>query len=293
MDNNADIQEISPGTFPLLHEISDPPKKLYVQGTLPEDDPFYICVVGSRKYTRYGKEACEEIIRGLAGIDNIVIVSGLALGIDGIAHEAALAAGIRTMAVPGSGLHEKVLYPASHHYLARKILATGGILLSEFKPDFRATQWSFPKRNRIMAGLSHIVIIVEAEEKSGSLITARLATDYNRIVGAIPGPITSSTSHGPNSLIKDGALPVCKASDILEALGVALEGRAPEQHINMSELSLPEQTIILTLVEPLSRDEIIETSGLNAREANIAISLLESKGFAKEDAGLIHRIGTV
>ncbi len=289
MDKNTSIFKIGPKEFPsLLPEIGDAPKELFVRGTLPEDDPFYICIVGSRRYTSYGKEACEKIISGLSGIQNIVIVSGLALGIDGIAHRAALAAGIRTIAVPGSGLSDEVLYPASHRTLAHEILKKNGALLSESPPDFRATVWSFPRRNRIMAGLSHMIILIEAEERSGSLITARLGLDYNRTVAAVPGPITHPTSHGTNALIKDGATPISSAADILESLGIAIEPVSSIEDRARS-LSENEQIIYEILREPMSRDEIIEKSNLPARVANITLSLLENSGYIKETAGMIRR----
>lgn len=289
MDKNASILKIGPKEFPpLLPEIGDAPKELFIRGALPKDSPFYICVVGSRRYTSYGKEACEKIVSGLSGIQNIVIVSGLALGIDGIAHRAALAAGIRTIAVPGSGLSDEVLYPASHQNLAHEILKKNGALLSEFPPDFRATTWSFPRRNRIMAGLSHMIILIEAEERSGSLITARLGLDYNRTVAAVPGPITHPTSQGTNSLIKDGATPISSAADILESLGIAVE---PVSSIGdrVQSLSENERIIYEILREPMSRDEIIQKSNLPVRIANITLSLLENNGYIKETAGMIRR----
>ena len=152
------MQIINFEEFPkLLKEINDPPKRLYVEGTLPADDAKWLCVVGSRKFSNYGKEVCEELIAGLVG-QPVIIVSGLALGIDAIAHNAALNAGLKTIAVPGSGLDPKVLYPKSHFQLARKILEAGGALISEFEPDMVATPYTFPQRNRIMAGLCHATL---------------------------------------------------------------------------------------------------------------------------------------
>ncbi len=171
-----------------LREIHDAPKELFYQGEFPDADVKYLSVVGSRKFTTYGETACQEIIKGLEGYP-IVIVSGLALGIDTIAHQTALRVGLKTIAVPGSGLGDKVLYPRSNMSLRDSILKAGGCMLSEFKEDFAVTNWSFPMRNRIMAGLSHAVLIIEAEEKSGSLITARLGMEYNRDVLVLPGSI--------------------------------------------------------------------------------------------------------
>ena len=137
--------------FPeLLREITDPPKKLFIKGELPSEEMKFLCVVGSRKYSPYGKEVCRTLIEGLKGYD-VVIVSGLALGIDAIAHEAALEVGLTTIAVPGSGLGDKVLHPSTNRNLAKRILDAGGALVSEFEEDFKATYYSFPQRNRIMA----------------------------------------------------------------------------------------------------------------------------------------------
>ena len=189
---------------------------------MPKGDAKFLCVVGSRKYTDYGKEACQKLIAGLRG-HNIVIVSGLALGIDGIAHRAALDAGLTTIAIPGSGLNPSVLYPSSNRQLAEKIIESGGALISEFEPMFKATTYSFPQRNRIMAGISHATLIIEAEIKSGTLITSRLATEYNRDVATVPGSIFSKTSEGPNMLLRLGATPVSSSAHILETLGFKIE----------------------------------------------------------------------
>ena len=189
----TNIRELFADEIPeWLMEIPEPPKKLYIRGEMPKGDSKFLCVVGSRKHTEYGKEACQKLIAGLRGYD-IVVVSGLALGIDGIAHKAALDASLTTIAIPGSGLHPSVLYPSSNRQLAEKIVDSGGALLSEFEPMFRPTLYSFPQRNRIMAGISHAVLIVEAEIKSGTLITSRLATDYNREVMAVPGSVLYHT----------------------------------------------------------------------------------------------------
>ena len=148
------LEKLDPSEFPpQLLEIPEPPKELWVAGALPSPETVLLTVVGSRKYTSYGKEACEEIISGLRGYD-IAVVSGLALGIDTIAHESAMRAGLKTVSVPGSGLDPSMLYPRANLQLAKRILESGGALLSEFAPDFRPTDWSFPQRNRIMAGLA-------------------------------------------------------------------------------------------------------------------------------------------
>lgn len=272
---------------PQLLEIPQPPKTLYLTGILPPEETILLTVVGSRKYTSYGKMACEKIILGLAGYP-IAIVSGLALGIDTIAHRAAMEAGLKTIAVPGSGLGERELYPASNLTLAKEIVARGGALLSEFPPDFRATQWSFPERNRIMAGLSRGVLIVEAGEKSGTLITARLALEYNRDVYAIPGSIFSDSASGGNTLIKRGATPVTSSADLLAALGfeTTQENFAAQTKENANQ----EELLVLELLqEPLPRDAIIQALNRPTHEINMLLSVMELKGLIKEQLGCIYK----
>jgi len=244
----------------------------------------FLTVVGSRMYTSYGRQACESLIRGLAGYP-IVIISGLALGIDGIAHQTALDAGLLTVAVPGSGLDDRVLYPAAHRTLAHKILDAGGALVSELAPMEKAQSWTFPRRNRIMVGLSHAVLVIEAEIKSGTLITARLAADYSRDVLAVPGPIQSSTSKGPHMLIKKGAALIDTSEDILEALGFNIdEAKQPQLRFDVSTNEL---LVVSLLKDPLPRDELVRRLGKPASEASILLSSLELKGVITERLGLI------
>lgn len=265
-----------------LKEIPDVPEKIYIKGSLPPIDFTWLCIVGSRKFSQYGKAVCEMLIESLRG-QNVVIVSGLALGIDSIAHNKALEIGLKTVAVPGSGLDEKVLYPSLHKNLAKKIIEKGGCLLSEFEPDFKATPYSFPQRNRIMAGLSKVILVVEAEKKSGTLITARLALDYNRDVLAVPGSIMNSTSEGTNFLIKNGATPITNSSDLFEALGLK-EANNEDKYSDCSE---DELKIIEILKNPMSRDELIRESGLSASQAQVTLSIMELKGIIKETMGEI------
>jgi DNA processing protein len=271
---------------PLLREIADPPQRLHIRGTMPSGTPRYLAVVGSRRYTPYGKQVCERLIAGLRGCP-VVIVSGLALGMDGIAHQAALDAGLTTIAIPGSGLSDSVLYPATHRKLARDILESGGALISEFAPDFRATPYSFPQRNRIMAGLSHAVLVIEAEERSGTLITSRLATEYNRDVLAVPGPVHSKTAAGPHMLIKKGAALIAESTDILEALG--LEATSAETDTVPSDLSPDEALVYKLLATPKGRQVLIDESGLDVSRANVLLSSLEIKGLIAERLGLLER----
>ncbi len=273
----------------MLQEITDAPKKIYYQGKLPSPDTKILCVVGSRKYTQYGKDVCEKLISGLRGY-NICIVSGLALGIDGIAHKAALDAGLKTIAVPGSGLHESVLYPSSHRQLAEKILEKGGALISEFEPKFRATPYSFPQRNRIMAGLSHAILVIEAEIKSGTLITSKFATEYNRDVLTVPGSIFSKNSEGPNMLIRLGATPVRNSGDILEALGFKIDEAPQNLELKYSDCSPEELLVIKILTEPMEKDELIRALKMPVSKASTVLSIMEIKGLIKESIGEIQLI---
>lgn len=270
----------------ILKEIADPPSRLFLRGTYPVGMR-YLAVVGSRTYTPYGRMTCESLISGLAGYP-IVIVSGLALGIDGIAHEAALAAGLSTIAVPGSGLDDRVLYPAAHRPLAYRILAAGGALISEFEPMWRPRPESFPQRNRIMAGLSHAVLVIEAEERSGTLITARLALEYNRDVFAVPGPIHASTSKGPHLLLKRGACLITESADILHALGITKESKG--QSVLAFDISPDERQVLELLHTPHARDELIVRIGKTASVANCILASLELKGLITETLGKVRRV---
>jgi DNA processing protein len=271
-----------------LSEIPQVPKNLYIRGKLPESKFTLLAVVGSRKYTPYGKEVCKKLIAGLAGYP-IAIVSGLALGIDAIAHEAALDAGLPTIAVPGSGLDEKILYPRSNTSLAKRILEKGGCLLSEFERDIGATTWTFPQRNRIMAGISKATLVIEADIKSGTLITARLATEYNRDVLTVPQSIFSSTSEGPLMLLKLGATPIGKSEDILEALGFdVLKASETKQQKLFDDLDGEEKLVAEALASPLSREELLETLHFDISKLNSLLTLLEIKGVIKEVGGKIY-----
>lgn len=280
------IEKLSPKNFPeRLKEIPDKPKELFIEGPLPDEDHKWLAVVGSRKYTNYGRDVCEKLIKGLKGYP-IVIVSGLALGIDSIALETAIDVKLETVGVPGSGLDEKVLYPPSSKNLAKRILENGGALISEFEPNQEATKWTFPKRNRIMAGLSDAILIIEAEEKSGTMITARLAGDYNRDIFAVPGSVFSENSKGPHKLIKLGANLIRESSDILDAFNLK---NNEITEINLSELSDLQKKIFDIVSEPKSKQEIFENLDFETTEILTALSVLEIKGLIVESLGLIRR----
>jgi len=285
-----DIYKLKPEQFPKpLLEIPQPPKTLYIRGTLPDPELIYLAVVGSRKYTSYGKDICEKLIRGLKGYP-IVIVSGLAMGIDSISHKTALEVGLTTISFPGSGLDNSVLYPRTNIRLADEIVKKGGCLISEFEPKFIATLYSFPQRNRLMAGISKAVLIIEAEEKSGTLITARLALDYNRDVLAVPGSAFSSNSDGTNKLIKQGAIPVTSSEDVLLALGFEVEKQKQSDKEKYADCSKEEMKIIELLREPVGRDDLVRESEMDIAQANALLSIMEIKELIKEELGEIRKI---
>ena len=270
-------------------EIPQPPENLWIIGDLPTDENLiYLCVVGSRKFTSYGKEACEKIIAGLKGYP-IVIVSGFAMGIDTIAHKKAMQVGLPTIVFPGSGLSSEAMYPKTNVRLMNEIVENGGCLISEFEPDFKATTWSFPMRNRLMAGISKAVLIIEAEEKSGTLITARLTVEYNRDLLAVPGSIFSSNSKGTNRLLRQGATPVTSPEDVLEALGFEQELDEEKQLRLFEDLSPEEKKIVDLLREPIPRDDLIRAMKIPIPTANAILSVMEIKGLIKEELGEIRK----
>src|SRR3989338_8202850 len=285
-----EIKKLPKNKFPkALLEIPQPPENLWIIGDLPSQNLIYLCVVGSRKFTSYGREACEKIIGGLKGYP-IVIVSGFAMGIDTIAHKKAMQAELKTIVFTGSGLSDEAMYPKTNVRLMNEVVNNGGCLISEFEPDFKATQWSFPMRNRLMAGISKATLIIEAEERSGTLITARLTTEYNRDLLVVPGSIFSSNSKGTNRLLHQGAIPVTCAEDVLEALGFELPKNEEKQKKLFEDLSPEERNVINLLREPMQRDYLIQKIKLPIATANAILSVMEIKELIKEEMGEIKLI---
>ncbi len=255
-----------------------------------DNDAIHLAVVGTRKFSGYGKEACEKIISGLKGY-NIIIVSGLALGIDAIAHQAAIDNNIKTIAIPGSGLDFSVLHPRTNHRLAKEIVENGGALLSEFEWEQPAAIHTFPQRNRIIAGISQGTLVIEAPERSGALITANFALDFNRDVFSVPGSIFNENSKGTNKLLKMGAVPVTSAEDILDAFDIAQEGENLKLNFDTQELSPIEAKIISALNEPISKDDLIRKLKIPAIEINSALTMMQLNNLIKESDGEIRRNG--
>lgn len=278
------IQNLPLVDFPRrLLEIPQPPKTLNYRGNLPGPELKLLSIVGSRKYTSYGKQVVDELVGGLKGYP-VGIVSGLALGIDSLAHEAALKNNLYTLAIPGGGIDDSVIYPATHKPLARRILESAGGLLSEFDPTFRATNWSFPQRNRLVAGISHATLLIEAAEKSGTLITARMATDYNRELLVVPGSIFSKTHAGVHQFLKLGATPVTCAADILDVLHI--DTSTEPKTITLPTLTPDEQAVITALHEPLGRDELIRLLNMPIEKATQLLMMMELSGLVMQDSGM-------
>jgi DNA processing protein len=269
--------------FPkILKEVPHPPEILYYRGeSLLEENEKTLAVVGTRKYSSYGKAVVFKIVSELVKA-GITIISGFAPGIDSFAHEATIENNGRTIAVLGTGLDEKFIYPRSNLKLGEKILKSKGALVSEYPPKTFGSKFSFPQRNRIIAGLSLGVLVVEAKSKSGALITAFYAKEYKRKIFAIPGSIFSSNSFGPHKLIKEGGKLVSDAEDILKEFGIEKE-KEKKEYILKDE---KEKLILKILSEgPKEVDEIIKITGLSSSEVLAKLTILESEEMIKNLGG--------
>ena len=279
-----EIIEITPRSkhySKILKEIADPPRLLYCRGNLNLLNTFCFGVVGSRMLTSYGKEATQHIVQSLVR-EGFTIISGLALGIDSVAHKATLDNGGKTIAVLGTGINDESVYPNTNLNLAKQILAKDGLIVSEYPPGEVGYKSNFPARNRIISGLSKGVLVVEADEKSGSLITAKSAAEQNRDVFAIPGSIFSSKSRGANALIKSGAKLVASTQDILEEYSKNAEFELqPKNDISTKDPVEKKILDILDEKESLGADEIIRESDEETSKVLAALSMLEIKGKIK------------
>ncbi|HTX86801.1 MAG TPA: DNA-processing protein DprA [Candidatus Nanoarchaeia archaeon] len=269
----------------LLKEIFYPPFLLFYKGKLSVNGLKTLAVVGARKCTYYGQQAIEKLIPPLAA-HKILIISGLAIGIDCLAQMETVKAGGRTIAVLGSGVDRKSIYPAQNLLLAEKIIESGGAIVSEFPPGTPPLKQNFPQRNRIIAGLAQATLVVEANQKSGSLITARFALEEGREVMAVPGNIFSPASEGPNNLIKSGAKPIFSADDILESFGVFAEKNAENHKKDFSQFNLDERKILARLsCEPTPLDELIRATQLDTKIINSTLTILEIKKAVRNVGG--------
>lgn len=270
----------------LLKRIADPPPHLHCRGNMALLDSFCIGVVGARLASDYGRRAATDLAGQLAS-NGITVVSGLALGIDAAAHQAALDAHGATIAVLGTGIEN--LWPKENERLGERIIAEGGLVVSEYPGTKPGGKHTFPERNRIISGLSHGIVVVEADRKSGSLITARCALEQDRDVFAVPGSIYWPRSIGTNLLIQQGARPVLTASDILASYAVR-QIPLPVEPLSTRD---PVQQSILALLRtqgPTHLDAIVATIGEDASRSIAAVALLELQDAIRHSGGGIYQI---
>lgn len=270
------------GYPPLLKEIADPPGRLFIKGGDLGPSPF-IAVVGTRRPTTYGLDVARSISAGLARA-GITVVSGLACGVDAAAHSGALSVGGETVAVLGSGIDR--CYPRRHLNLFNEIMESGAVI-SEYPGDTEPFQWNFPRRNRIIAGMSLGVIVVEGRSGGGAMITARLGAEYGREVFAVPGPIHSAASEGPHSLMRDGATTVTCAEDVLTDLGMS-PGHEGQTRL---ELGPDEQAVVKAMGgHPMVLDKVSALAQMPASSTAAVLSRLEMRGIVKRYPGATYAL---
>ncbi len=272
----------------LLRQVADPPPVLFVRGRLTIEDGQAVAIVGTRRATSYGQAVAQRLARDLAAA-GVTIVSGLAKGVDTQAHRAALDAGGRTLAVLGNGLDQ--VYPPENAGLARQIVDTNaGAAVSEFAPGVPPDAVNFPRRNRVISGLSIATVIVEAGERSGALITADFALEQGREVMVVPGNINSPMSRGSNELLKQGATPVTSAQDVLDALGPRDDQVGPAQLArHVPELGPQETTVWQALGgEPRHVDDLARTLGGRPGDVSATLALLELRGLARQVGPMLY-----
>jgi DNA processing protein len=269
---------------PRLKEIDYPPPVLYVWGGLQPADNLAVAVVGTRRPSAYGRGVARSVSESLAR-SGVTVVSGLARGVDGIAHRAALEAGGRTIAVLGSGLDE--IYPPEHRQMAKAIAASGAVV-TDYPLGTRPEGGNFPPRNRIISGLSLGVVVVEAGESSGALITADFAAEQGRDVFAVPGRIYDRASRGTNRLIGAGAYPMLSTEALLEALNLEMVTRQ-DAAARLLPANVTERSILESLgEEPLHIDEISQRSGVPISEISASLAMLELRGQVRQVGGMTY-----
>jgi DNA processing protein len=266
----------------LLREIPSPPPVIYVKGEILPEDETSIGVVGTRRATRYGREMTRRLSSGLASA-GVVIVSGLARGVDGIAHTEALDAGGRTIAVLGCGVDH--LYPPEHRNLSERIMEDGAII-SEFPIGTKPEARNFPIRNRLISGLSIGVLVVEAPKKSGALITSTFAADQGRTVFAVPGSAMSSASEGTHQLLRDGAVLAADVDDVLQELNLERRYAALENRRLLPNATGDEQQVLQLLDgDPRHIDEIAIDTGINISQLSAMLLQMQLKGMVRDVGG--------
>ncbi len=266
----------------MLREIPSPPPVLYIKGEIRQEDETAIGIVGTRRMTRYGNEMARRMSSGLAAA-GMTIVSGLARGIDGIAHREAIDAGGRTLAVLGCGVDR--IYPSEHRRLSQDVTENGA-LISQFPLGTAPDAHNFPERNRLISGLSLGVLVVEAPMKSGALITSSYAADHGRTVFAVPGSALSSASEGPHQLLRDGAVVAATVDDVLQELNLERRQAVMENRRMLPDATGDEQEILKTLDgDPRHIDEIAIDTGINISQLSAMLLQMQLKGMVREVGG--------
>lgn len=267
----------------VLQHIPTPPETLYITGTLPTTRPPVVAIIGSRKPTAYGIEVTKRLAGDLAK-EGVIIISGLAFGVDAIAHTATLEAHGITIAVMAGGLH--AVYPATHRGLAQQIITQGGALISEYAPGVEARPYSFLARNRLVSGLADAIIVTEATERSGTLSTVAHALEQNKEVFAVPGPITSLLSAGPNKLLQQGAHVALEAQDILNVIAPYRASQKPV--VQLPLVTSNEEQVIVNLIQRGVRDttSLQQKSQLAVSDFLSALTMLEVRGTIRHSDAL-------
>jgi DNA processing protein len=265
-----------------LKEIDQPPPVIYIRGDYLPDDLFAVAIVGTRRVTPYGRQITEELSAFLAA-NGITVISGLARGVDALAHQTVLKAGGRTIGVLGSGVDK--IYPPEHRGMAEQMMQRGAIL-SDYAPGTPPDASNFPPRNRIISGLSLAVVVIEAGETSGALITAEFAAEQGREIFAVPGSILAPQSKGTNKLIQNGALPLLSVNDLMQALDLTRMGehKAARKIIPADETEARLMNVLGS--EPLHVDEIRNQSELPIAKVSAALALMELKGMVRQVGGM-------
>lgn len=274
MPNNYRHISIKDHEYPsLLKEIASPPQRLWLMGAPLKNSVKHLTVVGTRTPTNYGKRVVNQLVKDISSA-GITIVSGLALGIDGLAHQAALEVGGHTVSILAGGLDR--IHPRSNEHIAKKILETGGTLVSEYPEGVWPSKQNFVIRNRIQSGISEAVLVIEAAPRSGTLITAQFALEQGRTVLAVPGNINSKLSQGTNQLIKDGAIPVTSAEDVLLALNVNLKASKVADYKPENQLETKLLELIKTGIH--KTEELKSFCKIDISDLSEALTILEVKG---------------
>jgi len=265
-----------------LRQIDAPPPVLFVRGELLVEDEWAVAVVGTRRATVYGREVALRLSTDLAHA-GVTVVSGLARGVDAVAHDAALKSGGRTLAVMGNGLD--TIYPPEHRNLAKRITEHGAVL-GEYALGVQPEGRNFPARNRIISGLSHGVIVVEGRWSSGAVLTAKIALEQGREVFAVPGSILSPSSEGPNRLIKEGATPVQSVDDILESLNLTKISQQIDARQALPSDPIEARLLDMLTAEPRHIDEIRREAEMAVSDVSSTLALMELKGMVRQVGGM-------